>query len=226
MAIQNFDELNIIKRRSMPYKQYFGDMELTPKQKKEREDLAFILEDYIMLFFDLIQSGANETTVRQEMTYELYKLLDEEGYFETDEQLDKYIAETVKNTYQSTVDNLALYPNDVSEYDIEKDDTTNYWVSDDRAMFIAENESNTLFNSKDYKEAKEKGYTHKIWMAYPDNRVRPTHVDANGLKVPIGSYFEVGEAQMLYPRDVTSEYSTGAEHPEEVINCRCTIKYV
>lgn len=226
MAIQNFDELNIIKRRSMPYKQYFGDMELTPKQKKEREDLALILEDYIMLFFDLIQSGANETTVRQEMTYELYKLLDEEGYFETDEQLDKYIAETVKNTYQSTVDNLALYPNDVSEYDIEKDDTTNYWVSDDRAMFIAENESNTLFNSKDYKEAKEKGYTHKIWMAYPDNRVRPTHVDANGLKVPIGSYFEVGEAQMLYPRDVTSEFSTGAEHPEEVINCRCTIKYV
>lgn len=226
MAIQNFDELNIIKRRSMPYKQYFGDMELTPKQKKEREDLALILEDYIMLFFDLIQSGANETTVRQEMTYELYKLLDEEGYFETDEQLDKYIAETVKNTYQSTVDNLALYPNDVSEYDIEKDDTTNYWVSDDRAMFIAENESNTLFNSKDYKEAKEKNYTHKIWMAYPDNRVRPTHVDANGLKVPIGSYFEVGEAQMLYPRDVTSEFSTGAEHPEEVINCRCTIKYV
>lgn len=226
MAIQNFDELNIIKRRSMPYKQYFGDMELTPKQKKEREDLALILEDYIMLFFDLIQSGANETTVRQEMTYELYKLLDEEGYFETDEQLDEYIAETVKNTYQSTVDNLALYPNDVSEYDIEKDDTTNYWVSDDRAMFIAENESNTLFNSKDYKEAKEKGYTHKIWMAYPDNRVRPTHVDANGLKVPIGSYFEVGEAQMLYPRDVTSEFSTGAEHPEEVISCRCQVKYV
>ena len=226
MAIQNFDELNIIKRRSMPYKQYFGDMELTPKQKKEREDLALILEDYIMLFFDLIQSGANETTVRQEMTYELYKLLDEEGYFETDEQLDKYIAETVKNTYQSTVDNLALYPNDVSEYDIEKDDTTNYWVSDDRAMFIAENESNTLFNSKDYKEAKEKNYTHKIWMAYPDNRVRPTHVDANGLKVPIGSYFEVGEAQMLYPRDVTSEFSTGAEHPEETINCRCVCIYV
>lgn len=210
----------------MPYKQYFGDMELTPKQKKEREDLALILEDYIMLFFDLIQSGANETTVRQEMTYELYKLLDEEGYFETDEQLDKYIAETVKNTYQSTVDNLALYPNDVSEYDIEKDDTTNYWVSDDRAMFIAENESNTLFNSKDYKEAKEKNYTHKIWMAYPDNRVRPTHVDANGLKVPIGSYFEVGEAQMLYPRDVTSEFSTGAEHPEEVIGCRCVVVYV
>lgn len=226
MAIQNFDELNIIKRRSMPYKEYFGDMELTPKQKKEREDLALILEDYIMLFFDLIQSGANETTVRQEMTYELYKLLDEEGYFETDEQLDKYIAETVKNTYQSTVDNLALYPNDVSEYDIEKDDTTNYWVSDDRAMFIAENESNTLFNSKDYKEAKEKGYTHKIWMAYPDNRVRPTHVEANGLKVPIGSYFEVGEAQMLYPRDVTSEFSTGAEHPEETINCRCVCIYV
>ena len=63
-------------------------------------------------------------------------------------------------------------------------------------------------------------------MAYPDNRVRPTHVDANGLKVPIGSYFEVGEALMLYPKDTTSEFSTGAEHPEETINCRCSCKYI
>lgn len=226
MATQNFDELNILNRRSLPYSKYFGDMELTPKQRKDREELALILEDYIMLFFDLIQSGANETTVRQEMTYELYKIIDDKGYFEDENQIDKYVAETVKNTYQSTVDNMAKHPNDVSEYDVEKDDYTPYWISDDRAMFIAENESNTLFNSKEYLEAKAKGYTHKIWMTYPDLRVRPTHVEARGLKVPIGVYFEVGDARMLYPKDVTSEFSTGAEHPEEVVNCRCTCKYV
>ena len=226
MAIQNFDELNIIKRRSLPYSKYFGDMELTPKQKKEREELALILEDYIMLFFDLINSGANETTVRKEMTYELYKIIDDKGYFEDDTQIDKYISDLVKNTYQSTVENLKNHPNDVSEYDIDNDKVEPYWTSDDRAMFIAENESNTLFNSKEYKEAKERGFTHKIWMVFPDNRVRPTHVEANGLKLPIGHYFEVGDALMLYPKDMTSEYSTLPEHPEEYVNCRCQIKYV
>ena len=231
MAIQEFDKLNIIKRRSLPYNEYFGDMTLTPKQKKEREELALILEDYIMLFFDLIQGGVNEMHIRQEMTYELYKIVDDKGYFEDETQLDKYVADTVNNTYQSTVDNLMKHPDYVSEYDIQKVANTNeepkqYWVSDDRAMFIAENEANTLFNSKEYIEAKEQGYTHKIWMVFPDDRVRITHIDANGLKIPIGSYFEVGDALMLYPKDLTSEFSTLGEHPEEYVNCRCQAKYI
>jgi uncharacterized protein with gpF-like domain len=93
-------------------------------------------------------------------------------------------------------------------------------------MFIAENESNTLLNSKEFIEAKEDGKTHKIWMVYPDNRVRPTHIDVNGAKIPIDSYFYVGDAMMLYPKDVTSELSTGADHPEETVNCRCVVRYI
>ena len=226
MAIQDFDKLNIVERRSMPYSKYFGDMELTPKQKKAREELALILEDYIMLFFDLINNGVNEITVRQEMTYEMYKIIDDKGYFETEAQTDKYISDLVNNTYQSTVDNLQNHPNDVSEYDIENDTIEPYWTSKDRAMFIAENESNTLLNSKEFVEAKEDGKTHKIWMVYPDNRVRPTHIDVNGAKIPIDSYFYVGDAMMLYPKDVTSELSTGADHPEEIVNCRCVVRYI
>ena len=150
----------------------------------------------------------------------LYSVSDK-GYFETEEQIDKYVSETVNNTYKSTIDNLENYPLD---YDYKGE--TQYWVSEDRAQFIAENESNTLFNSKEYKEAMDKGYTHKIWMAYPDDRVRPTHEVTNGAKVPIGTYFDVGKARMLYPKDITSEFSTGAEYPEEYINCRCTVVYV
>lgn len=221
MAIQEFDKLNILKRRSLPYREYFGDMKLTPKQRQDREDLALILEDYIMLFFDLIQTGVEEVRVKQEMTYSLYDIVSDKGYFETEEQIDKYVSETVNNTYKSTIDNLENYPLD---YDYKGE--TQYWVSEDRAQFIAENESNTLFNSKEYKEAMDKGYTHKIWMAYPDDRVRPTHEVTNGAKVPIGTYFDVGKARMLYPKDITSEFSTGAEYPEEYINCRCTVVYV
>lgn len=224
--IQNFDKLNLVKRRSLPYREYYGDMQLTEKQRKDRYKLALMIEDYIAIFFDMIQSGMamnilNEAIVKQELTYSLYDLLADEGYFASDNELDKYIADTVNNTYQSTVENMINHPD---EYDYKGDEP--YWVSEDRAIFIAENEANTLYNSKEFIEAKEAGYTHKVWVAYNDNRVRETHIQTNGAKIPIDSYFDVGAARMLFPKDVTSDLSTGADHPEEVVNCRCTIKFV
>lgn len=219
---QNFDKLNILKRRSIPYEEYFGDMELTEKQKKNRMSTVLILEDYIMIFFDLIEQGANEATIKQEMVYMIYELVDDEQFFADDErQESKYVTSLVKELYESTVENLEKSPQD---YDYTG--TKPYWVSEDRAKFVAENESNTLWASKEYIEAKEQGKTHKIWMAYPDDRVRLTHQDVDGAKIPLDAYFDVGRARMLYPKDVTSELSTGAECPEEVINCRCAVKYV
>jgi len=224
--LQSFDNINILKRRSLPYDEYYGDMQLTSEQKKKRRELALILEDYIMIFFDVIYMGymqdiSNEITAKQDLTYNLYETLSDKGFFESEDELDKYIADTVNNAYTSTQDNLV---NHFDDYDYTGNGP--YWVSEDRAMFVAENEANTLFNSQEYIEAKANGYTHKIWMAYPDDRVRPTHVDVDGAKIPIGSYFDVGRARMLYPKDVTSELSTGADCPEEVVNCRCTVIYV
>lgn len=224
--LQSFDNINILKRRSLPYDEYYGDMQLTSEQKKKRRELALILEDYIMIFFDVIYMGhmqdiSNEIVAKQDLTYNLYNILADKGFFESEDELDKYIADTVNNAYTSTQDNLV---NHFDDYDYTGNGS--YWVSEDRAMFVAENEANTLFNSQEYIEAKANGYTHKIWMAYPDDRVRPTHVDVDGAKIPIGSYFDVGRARMLYPKDVTSELSTGADCPEEVINCRCTVIYV
>ena len=202
---QNFDKLNILKRRSIPYDEYFGDMDLTPKQKAKRKEMALILEDVFYIFFEMFGIGLeigflNELKVKQELTYQLYEAIENskeaERFFESEEQKDKYIG------------------------------TEKYWLSDDRAQFIAENESNTLLNSAEFIEAKEEGYTHKIWMSYGDDRVRLTHQEVDGAKIPIGAYFDVGRARMLYPKDVTSELSTGAECPEEVCNCRCSCKYI
>lgn len=231
MAIQEFDKLNIVKRRSEPYAQYFGVMDLTPEQRRKREELAIELEDIFLIFFDVMQIGLamgvlDEMSAKQELTYLLYDKISDDTYFENEEQLDRYVSNLVNETYRSTVENMAKYPNDVSELDAEKEEPTPYWVSDDRAMFISENEANTLFNSKEFVEASEQGYTHKIWMSYGDDRVRVTHQIVDGAKVPIGVYFDVGAARMLYPKDVSSEFSTGAEHPEEVVSCRCSVKYV
>lgn len=249
--IQGFDQLNIVSRRSIPYEEYFANMALTKAQKEKRKSLALILEDVLLIFFEMYRSSLNmgtlnEVRIKQEFTYQLYDAIENskeaEKYFESEDQLDKYVADTVRETYRTTAENLEKFPNDVVPIDgvtedevlqdaeetgtIPADKTEPYWTSTDRAEFIAENESNTLLNSAEFVEAKESGKTHKIWMAYPDDRVRITHQITNGAKVPIGAYFDVGAARMLYPKDVTSELSTGAEHPEETINCRCSVRYV
>jgi hypothetical protein len=227
MAIQNFEELNILKRRSEPFRDYFKGMGISQKQKEDRIELALSLEEILMIFFDLFQTGiVDEVRIKQEITYSLYEVLTEDTdnpggkYFDTEEALDKYVKQIVNDTYDATVENMEKLPND---YDYTGE--TPYWVSDDRAMFIAENEANALFNCKELIDAKEAGYTHKVWNVYPDNRVRQTHMDVFGATLPLDVYFEVGEARMLYPKDNVTEFSTGAEHPEETVNCRCWLTY-
>ena len=224
---QNFDKLNILKRRSEPYADYFGDMLITDKQKKQRIDLAFILEDALAIYFEFIaqriETGTlNPVTDKQQLVYMLYDSISgKDDIYLSDEDLDKYVIKTAEEIYKTTVDNMAKTPNDMS-YDGE----TPYWVSGDRAMFVAENEANTIYNTSDYNKALIDGKNYKVWQVYPDNRVRQTHIDVYGVTIPIDAYFDVGMARMLYPKDVTSEFSTGAEHPEEVIGCRCSILYI
>jgi uncharacterized protein with gpF-like domain len=247
MALREFDQLNIVQRRSIPYDEYFGDMALTKEQIARRKTLAIILEDIIAVWLIVMEQNIENDAVdeirdKQRLTYMIYDEVSDKGYFSDEKEQDRYINNFVDNTYQSTVDNRVNHPDDyVSKGDkteqeildsiestgsVSEDSVEHYWTSEDRAKFIAENEANTLFNSKEFIEAKAKGYTHKIWMAYPDDRVRPTHVEVDGAKVPIGVYFDVGRARMLYPKDVTSEFSTGEECPEEIVNCRCTVIYV
>ena len=224
---QNFDKLNILKRRSEPYADYFGDMLITDKQKKQRIDLAFILEDALAIYFEFIaqriETGTlNPVTDKQQLVYMFYDSISgKDDIYLPDEDLDKYVIKTAEEIYKTTVNNMAKTPNDMS-YDGE----TPYWVSGDRAMFVAENEANTIYNTSDYNKALIDGKNYKVWQVYPDNRVRQTHIDVYGVTIPIDAYFDVGMARMLYPKDVTSEFSTGAEHPEEVIGCRCSILYI
>lgn len=226
MATQNFDKLNILKRYSEPYHEYFGVMMLTKEQKRQRERLAVLLEEAIAVFFEMYRTRQemgvlSEVQLKQEFTYLVYDVVSGKGYFEDEAQEDKYITDLVNETYRATEENLAKHPND---YDYTGNKP--YWISDDRAMFIAENEANTIINGYEFEEAKAQGKTHKIWMSYGDDRVRPTHQIVDGAKVPLDSYFDVGAARMLFPKDVISTFSTGAAHPEEVVGCRCALKFV
>jgi hypothetical protein len=60
------------------------------------------------------------------------------------------------------------------------------------------------------------GVKFKVWVSRHDNKVRPTHLAADGQTVPVDAQFDVGVSTMRWPGD--------REAPiEETANCRCVM---
>lgn len=53
-----------------------------------------------------------------------------------------------------------------------------------------------------------------MWLATEDSRTRPTHREAEGQRVPVGTPFNVGGFDLRFPGDPSGP-------PQEVIQCRC-----
>lgn len=196
------------KNRSIPYKKYFSIMNLTEKQKKDREKFAEQLEDdliMIMSLYDLTREYniTDDSFIVQELKDAYLKATASFGV-----PSDEYITEVA----------LAFAVNFIKATKEHKNDA--WYTSKDRAKYNAENEANTVLNYKDYVEAKEK-YRYKVWHTEMDNRVRPTHIPLEGERIPIDDLFVVGEALMRFPKDI--EYA--ADYPEELVGCRCSIEY-
>lgn len=212
--IQLFDRLNLIpleetpasERRSEPYSTYFGDMPITREQAEEREEMAKTIEEavrhYLLLFLLSVGTGV----VMYEYAEE--RLRDE--LRENNIGNEDYRSRYAKELTRSTMANLG----------------TPWFFSEDRAIWNAENEANTVLNHEDHLNAIRRGFRHKQWIGIDDLRERPTHKEKNDEVIPIDEYFHVGAAKLLYPKDVFSERSTGASHPEETVNCRCSLVYL
>lgn len=197
------------KNRSIPYKKYFGIMNLTEKQKKDREKFAEQLEDdliMIMSLYDLTREYniTDDSFIVQELKDAYLKATASFGV-----PSDEYITEVA----------LAFAVNFIKATKEHKNDA--WYTSKDRAKYNAENEANTVLNYKDYSEAKKRGFTKKRWWTENDSRVRMTHIPLEGEVIPIDDLFVVGEALMRFPHD----YEYAAEYPEELVNCRCSITY-
>ena len=202
-----FDELNNQKSRAIPYEQYFGEMELTEEQKEERIKASKRIEDMMLFLFSLL-------SVIKEYSYENLE----------------FVVSQVKNQYSDVLsvsmemdEYLNGYVNDFSEQIVETTQNhmdDEWYLSDDRAMFVAENEANTTFNYLEYKKAIESGKKKKRWITMRDRHVRNTHQLVEGKIIGINDVFLVGDSEMFYPKDTTFGASA-----REIVNCRCSIKY-
>lgn len=68
-------------------------------------------------------------------------------------------------------------------------------------------------------QARALGVTHAQWLSRRDERVRPTHVRADGQVRQLGENFRVGVHELEYPGDPSGLPGTASE----VMGCRCSL---
>lgn len=205
-----FDEINdISKSNILSIDEYFDGIEnLTDEEREKRKKFSLEMEDILLFIFSLFLTMKDFNYINQEyievqLQTKYLSLVKKYGV-----DIDFEVSEYIKQFSQETVE-VTLRNGD-----------TQFFTSDDRAVLIAENESQNTFNRQDYIDAVKSGKTKKQWMDIRDNRERKTHREVGGTILPIEEYFLVGDSLLLYPHD----YSMNPE-VKETANCRCSIRY-
>lgn len=203
------DELKVIKQRtlSVPYEQYFSEMDLTKEEKEKRIEFSKEFEDIMLFIFALllvmkdygyINKDYIVSSLRQRYSDMALKYID----------VDDYVEEYIGRFSEEIIDTTLKHEDD------------EWYLSNDRSILIAENEANSIFNHSEFSKAIKAGKTKKKWIDIRDKRERKSHLEVGGKVLPIREPFVVGDDLMLYPKDET--YSPS---PEQTVNCRCSVKY-
>ncbi len=207
MAILNKDELNMPlsdDEITEELYQYFREMnEITDEQVGDRVDIAKEIYNLIAMFLFLV-SGTAYTNGVQDIDY--YVTMLQRRFRDiidfSDSYTERYVNFITLEIVNTTFENLE----------------TEYYLSQDRALDIAETEANTIMNYSDYQNAINNGFTKKQWLAEKDNRVRKSHKLVDNKVVGINDYFKVGGDMMLFPHDLSMNPKA-----QNVIGCRCHI---
>lgn len=216
MSISSYDELNIRpnNRRSEPYKEYFSKMSISDKEKQERIAFSEQMEEVILYILALIETTIESGETNQEYIQTQFydKYLDViASYMLIDTYIKQYALDVTKQIIDATFERFS------SE---DKSITDDYYLSNDRAMFISECEANSILNYRQYSKAVKAGKTKKKWIDVGDKRERKTHLEVGGTILPIDEPFSVGDSLLQFPKDT----SLGAS-ADEIVNCRCSIQY-
>lgn len=216
MSVLSYDELNIRpnNRRSEPYKEYFSKMSISDKEKQERIAFSEQMEEVVLYILALIEttieSGETKREYIQTQFYDKY--LDViASYMLIDTYIKQYGLGVTKQIIDATFERFSVE---------DKSITDDYYLSNDRAMFISECEANSILNYRQYSKALKSGKTKKTWIDVGDKRERKTHLEVGGTTIPINEPFSVGDSLLMFPTD----HSLGAS-TDEIVNCRCSIQY-
>lgn len=204
MYLLPIDELN----------RYFAPMRITEEERKKRIELAKEIGDVILLMFVLMKAemAAGETLSADyyfDWLYRRYRNIAKE-HTEIAKETDSDIKEKITDIINTTV----------KQANKAKDDSI-YELSQERALIIAENESNYIRNDGLFVEAAKQGFQRKMWLSMRDSRVRHSHREVDGTILPIRSYFNVNGFLMRYPMDMSMN-----PDPGEVIGCRCSLEFL
>lgn len=216
MSISSYDELNIRpnNRRSEPYKEYFSKMSISDKEKQQRIAFSEQMEEVVLYILALIEttieSGESDQEYIQTQFYDKY--LDViASYMLIDTYIKQYALDVTKQIIDATFERFSAE---------DKSITDDYYLSNDRTMFISECEANSILNYRQYSKAVKAGKTKKKWIDVGDKRERKTHLEVGGTILPIDEPFSVGDSLLQFPKDT----SLGAS-ADEIVNCRCSIQY-
>lgn len=212
MSVLSFDELNKLgkKRRSEPIEEYYEPMRISQKRKKNRIKTALKYHDAVynyMVFVDEYGEYGDYLgeSARQYLHDGILEVINEIPDFDLmDFALYGYVERISREIHDSTMRNKDSQP---------------YYLSDDRATLIAEDESNSIWNWEELQEAMDYGKSHKTWNTMRDVKVRETHRDLEGKTIPLEDYFNVGGYEMMVPRDPE------VDAPEETSGCRCWLSF-
>ena len=211
MATMKMDQLNnpievvVDKRNVTPIAEYFQEMYLSDSEIEEREELANKILIIVSAILTIIK--ANEV-LKKEHDIESYK---------------DYISNKLQTLFDSVFGD-GSYQDIIFKFSNEFVDNTMkhlndpYFTSEERAIVNAEQQSNAVYNRKQFEDAKKDGKTKKKWVTMHDKRVRKAHDEADGQEVDIDKPFEVGGEELDFPCD---PFATA----KNVVNCRCVCLY-
>lgn len=190
--------------------EYFEVMDIKDEQKEKRKQLAKELRNALLFLFALMRVSYENDYLEFEFVLNQFRIEFTKvviNYGRVDVYFEQYITKVTRDI----VDTTFKYANLTQP---------NFWLSDKRAVDIAENESNSVLNYEELQEAIDDGYTMKEWRTQRDNRVRKEHRELEGKKIPIDEYFSVGNSMLLFPRD-----EVNCTDIKDIAGCRCSLKY-
>lgn len=190
---------------------YFEEIEeLTEEDKEKRKKFAFDFFEIALFIFALFSVMKEYSYVKTDFIVgqlrSRYLELMKKHDIDIDERIKAYIHEFSEEIANTT------------EKHIEEE----YFLSQDRATIISENEAQTILGYSELSEAIKMGYTKKKWITERDKKVRKTHREIDGLTIDISEPFFVGDSLMMYAHDGV----TFNADIKELANCRCVTKFI